>query len=89
MSKLTLISSATASSSASISFTSGIDSTYDEYQFWCVDIHPASANVPFAFQVNASGQSGFNETIASSPAISNGTIYLRSYQALYAIRSSQ
>ena len=66
MSKLTLISSATASSSASISFTSGIDSTYDEYQFWCVDIHPASANVPFAFQVNASGQSGFNETITSS-----------------------
>ena len=34
-------------------------------------------------------QNDINETIASSPAISNGTIYLRSYQALYAIRNSQ
>ena len=24
---------------ASVSFTSGIDSTYDEYQFWFVDVH--------------------------------------------------
>jgi hypothetical protein len=31
--KLTLISSATASGSANVSFTSGIDSTYDEYVF--------------------------------------------------------
>ena len=30
---LTLISSQTASASASISFTTGIDSTYDEYVF--------------------------------------------------------
>ena len=33
-----LISSQTASNSASISFTTGIDSTYKEYQFWFIDI---------------------------------------------------
>ena len=38
--KPVLISTATASSSASIEFTSGIDSTYDIYQFEFVNIHP-------------------------------------------------
>lgn len=64
--KLTLISSATASGSASVSFTSGIDSTYDEYVFYCVDIHPSSNSIAFTFQVNASGGSGFNEAITST-----------------------
>ena len=39
---MTLISEQTASSSSTISFTSGIDSTYDEYVFKFYDIHPAS-----------------------------------------------
>ena len=47
---LNLISTQTASSSSTISFTSGIDSTYDEYMFKFYDIHPASDNV--SFQVN-------------------------------------
>jgi len=47
--KLTLISSATASGSANVSFTSGIDSTYDEYVFYFVDINPATNNVKFTF----------------------------------------
>ena len=64
--KLTLISSATASGSASVSFTSGIDSTYDEYVFYCVDIHPSSNSIAFTFQVNASGGSGFDEAITST-----------------------
>lgn len=67
MSKLTLISSATASGSASIDFTSGIDSTYDEYVFYFVDINPAEDPYQyFAWQANASGGSGFNETITST-----------------------
>jgi hypothetical protein len=37
---LTLLSTQTASSSASIEFTSGIDSTYDSYVFKFIDIHP-------------------------------------------------
>jgi len=63
---MTLIQEQTASSSSTISFTSGIDSTYDEYVFKFYDIHPASNDVAFQFQVNASGQTGFNETITST-----------------------
>jgi len=64
---LTLLSSATASNSASVAFTSGIDSTYDEYQFWFTDItQTGSSTTEFRFQVNASGGSGFNETITST-----------------------
>ena len=47
---MTLLETQTASSSATISFTSGIDSTYDEYVFRFYDIHPATNNV--LFQVN-------------------------------------
>ena len=47
---MNLISTQTASSSATISFTSGIDSTYDEYVFKFYDIHPATNDV--TFQVN-------------------------------------
>jgi len=64
--KLTLISSATASGSSSVEFTSGIDSTYDEYQFWFVDINPATDNAGISFQVNAVGGSGFNETMTTT-----------------------
>jgi hypothetical protein len=59
------ISSATASSSASVEFTSGIDSTYDEYMFVCTDIGPATNNSEFGFQVNVVGETGYNETVTS------------------------
>jgi len=62
---LVFISKQTASSSASVSFTSGIDSTYKEYIFTFNNIHP-STTANFTFQVNASGQTGFNETITST-----------------------
>ena len=61
-----LISSQIASNSASISFTSGIDSTYKEYKFEFFNLNPATDNDEFAFQVNASGGSGYNETITST-----------------------
>jgi len=63
---LNLISTQTASGSATIDFTSGIDSTYKEYIFKFTDIHPATDNVQFSFQANVSGGSGFNETITST-----------------------
>ena len=63
---LTYIASVTASASATVSFTTGIDATYNEYQFHFVNMHPASDGVDFTFQVNASGLTGFNETITSS-----------------------
>lgn len=62
----TFISSQTASSSSSLSFTSGIDSTYDVYEFHFINMHPATNSVLFEFQVNAVGQTGFNETITST-----------------------
>jgi hypothetical protein len=63
---LKFISKATASASASIEFTSGIDSTYKEYVFYFHSIHPSVNNAHFGFQVNAVGGSGYNETITSS-----------------------
>ena len=62
----TLISTSTASDSSSIDITSGIDSTYDEYMFVFTDMHPETDQQKLSFQVNVSGQSGFNETITST-----------------------
>jgi hypothetical protein len=39
---LTLLSTQTASASATISFTTGLDSTYSSYVFKFINIHPAS-----------------------------------------------
>ena len=63
---MTLLSTQTASSSSTIDFTSGIDSTYKEYLFEFIDVHPATNAVRFSFQGNAAGASGFNETITST-----------------------
>lgn len=62
----TLIATATASASSSLSFTSGIDSTYDVYEFHCVNMHPATDGAFLQFQANASGQTGYNEVITST-----------------------
>ena len=61
-----LILSQTASSSASISFTSGIDSTYDKYMFVWVNINPATNVQDFTFQVNAVGETGYNEYMTTT-----------------------
>ena len=63
---LVLISTQTADDSASISFTSGIDSTYKEYIWKFININPATNATTFGFQVNASGETGYNETITST-----------------------
>ena len=59
---LNLISTQTASSSATISFTSGIDSTYDEYMFKFINIHPATDNVQFQFNGSSDSGSNYNVT---------------------------
>ena len=51
---------------ATVDITSGINSTYPVYEFHFMNLHPENNNVNFCFQVNAAGQSGFNETITSS-----------------------
>ena len=63
---LVLISEQTASSSATIDFTSGIDSTYKEYIFKFINIHPATDGGNLGVQFNAAGGSGFNETMTTT-----------------------
>ena len=63
---LTLIQKQTASSSASISFTSGIDSTYKEYIFYFNNIHPASDGATFQFNMSTDGGSNYNVTKTTS-----------------------
>ncbi len=63
---MVFISKQTASSSATVSFTSGIDSTYKEYVFTFKDIHAENDTSHFSFQANAAGGSGYNETITST-----------------------
>jgi len=62
---MNLISTQTASSSSTISFTSGIDDTYDEYIFKFYDIHP-SANANFTFQADTGTNTSYNQTITST-----------------------
>jgi len=65
-SSLVLLSEQTASSSSAISFTSGIDSTYKEYQFHFIDIHPATDQAQFSFQVDTGTNTNYNQTITST-----------------------
>ena len=67
---MSLISTQTASNSSTISFTSGIDSTYKEYVFKFIDIHPASDNVTF--------QVGFRDGGSDYDATKT-TIFYRAY----------
>jgi hypothetical protein len=60
------ISTATASASASIEFTSGIDSTYKEYVFYFVNIHPATDDIIFTFQGSTDGGSNYNTTATTT-----------------------
>ena len=65
-SSLVLISEQTASSSATISFTSGIDSTYKEYIFKFINIHPSGTN---RFQFNGSIDAGSNYNVTKTTTI--------------------
>jgi hypothetical protein len=58
--KLKLISSQTASNSASISFTTGLNSTYKVYKFVFSNIHPSNDGSIFQFNVSTDGGSNYN-----------------------------
>ena len=62
---LNLISTQTASSSSTVSFTSGIDSTYKEYIFKFINIHPSSGS-KFQFQGDTGTNTNYNQTITST-----------------------
>ena len=83
--KLTLISSASPSGASTVDFTSGIDSTYDEYVFYYVDLLPSTYSQELKVQFNASGGSGFNETMTTTffdaDNLENGTGGTLQYEA--------
>jgi hypothetical protein len=66
------IQSQTASNSASISFTTGINSTYKEYQFYFIDIHARTDGAYFSFNMSTDSGSNYNVTKTST--------YFASYQ---------
>ena len=56
-----LLAESTASSSSTVSFTSGIDSTYREYLFTFINIHPSNDNADsFGFNMSIDGGSNYN-----------------------------
>ena len=59
---LNLISTQTASSSSSLSFTTGIDSTYKEYVFKFYNIHPATNSSNLTFNASTDSGSNYNVT---------------------------
>ena len=59
---LNLISTTTASSRSSLSITSGIDSTYKEYIFKLINIHPATDNAELTFNLSVDSGSNYNVT---------------------------
>ena len=63
---MVLLSTQTASASASISFTTGIDSTYKEYMFIFNNIHPATNSVEFQFNMSTDSGSNYNVTKTTS-----------------------
>ena len=59
---LILLSTQTASASATIDFTTGLDSTYDEYIFKFINIHPATDDVSFNFNMSTDAGANYNVT---------------------------
>jgi hypothetical protein len=63
---LVLLSTQTASNSATVSFTTGLDSTYDAYEFHFIDIHPRTDSVNFTFNLSTDSGSNYNVTKTST-----------------------
>jgi hypothetical protein len=63
---MTLISEQTASSSATIDFTSGIDSTYDSYVFKFINLHPQNDGRNLKFQFSTDGGSTYTVNMTTT-----------------------
>ena len=59
---LILISTQTASNSSSLSFTTGLNGTYDEYIFSLINIKPATDDVQLQFNLSTDSGSNYNVT---------------------------
>ena len=87
-----LILTQTASSSATIDFTSNIDSTYDEYVFKFINIHGATEDAEFNFQGSTDGGSSYGVTITSTAFQANhtegGSVYGPAYNGSWDLAQS-
>ena len=63
---LILISTQTASNSSSVSFTTGLDSTYDMYEFKFINVVPTVDENGFEFQGSTNGGSTYGVTMTST-----------------------
>ena len=63
---LVLLSTQTASNSASVSFTTQLTSTYDVYIFKFIEINPATDNSTLEFQCSTDGGSNYNTTMTTT-----------------------
>ena len=63
---LILLSTQTASSSSTISFTSNIDSTYKEYIFRFYDLNPGTDASYFQFQADTGTNTSYNQTMTTT-----------------------
>ena len=63
---MVFINKITASSSATIDFTSGIDSTYKEYVFTFKDIHPQTDAASLVFQADTGTNTNYNQTMTTT-----------------------
>jgi len=61
-----LIETQTASSDSTLDFTSGIDSTYDEYVFKLINIHPGTDGGRLTFQSDTGTNTSYNQTVTST-----------------------
>ena len=68
---LVFISRSTASSSASVSITSGINSTYKEYIFVFNNIHPEQDGKNFSFQASTDSGSSYGVTATTTNFVAN------------------
>ena len=63
---MTLLQTQTASSSATIDFTSNIDSTYDSYVFKFIDLHPSVDAASLVFQADTGTNTNYNQTMTTT-----------------------
>jgi hypothetical protein len=77
-----LLSSQTASDSASLTFSSGITSTYGEYIFKFYNINPATDAAKFSFQVNATDGADYNDSAITSASFQAAHDEANSYAQL-------
>ena len=61
-----LLSSQTFTNQTTVSFTSGITSTYGEYIFKFYNVNPATDDTDFTFQTSTDGGSNYNLTLTST-----------------------